>query len=90
MLNLPDIDPLPINQLARAIGKNLATIYRWSSARGVRGQRLRLTRIGGRTYVRRQDLDAFLAALNGPALPDARAERADAARMDLELDAAGL
>ena len=40
MLKLPDKDPLPVNELARALDKNVATIYRWGSPRGVRGHRL--------------------------------------------------
>jgi hypothetical protein len=93
MLKLPDQDPLPVNQLARALDKNVATIYRWGSPRGVRGHRLRLTRIGGRTAVFRRDLECFLAALNSDSAPGP-SNQADAAQglkelVDAELDAAG-
>ena len=39
-------------------------MYRWGSPRGVRGHRLPLIRIGGRTYVERSAWDAFYDALN--------------------------
>ena len=64
MLPWPDKDPLPVNRLASKLDKDIATIYRWGSPRGVRGHRLRLTRIGGRTYVFRKDWEAFQRALN--------------------------
>ena len=92
-LNLPDKDPLPINQLARAIDVHVSTIYRWGSPHGVRGQRLPLLRIGGRTYIQRFDLEAFLRALNNPStsttedVPSRRAH--DQASVEAELDAAG-
>ena len=64
MLNLFHKDPLTIKELARVLDKNMATIYRWGSPRGVRGHRLPLTRIGGRTYVYRSDWENFLNASN--------------------------
>jgi len=93
MLKLPKKDPMPINEFARALDKNVATPYRWGSPRGVRGHRLRLTRIGGRTYVYHADWEAFERALN----KDQVLEPQDLARtrqhgedvVDAELDAAG-
>lgn len=92
MLRLPSEDPMPVNGLAKAVDKNLATIYRWGSPRGVRGHRLRLTRIGGRTYVFRADWEAFMDALNsGSAVTgDVAQERIHSSKIDAELDAAGL
>ena len=91
-LNLPEKDPMPINELARVLDVHISTVVRWGSPRGVRGQRLRLTRIGGRTYVRRVDWDAFLRALNSPPADtaDVAAPQVnDQAVVDAELDAAG-
>ena len=89
MLKLPDKDPLPVNELAKAMEKHVATIYRWGSRRGVRGHRLRLVRLGGRTYVYRRDWDAFIAAINdcpaGLAIDHLEPESST----DAELDAAG-
>ena len=87
-----DKDPQPINELARALDKNVATPYRWGSPRGVKGHRLRLTRIGGRTYVFRADWDAFMDALNSGAAVTGNAarERIRTSETDAELDAAGL
>ena len=93
MLKLPDKDPMPINELARALDKNVATPYRWGSTRGVRGHRLRLTRIGGRTYVYHADWEAFTKALNTGAMQppqeQARTRRQENSRVDAELDNAG-
>ena len=92
MLKLPDQDPLPVNSLAKALGKNVLTIYRWGSPRGVRGHRLPLIRIGGRTYVERVAWEAFFGALNhGSIIAAAAAEKGmPSDRIDAELDAAGI
>lgn len=92
MLKLPEQDPMPVNGLAKAVDKNLATIYRWGSPRGVKGRRLRLTRIGGRTYVYHADWDAFMAALNNGSagMRDVAQEHKPSSKIDAELDAAGI
>jgi hypothetical protein len=90
----------PLLQVAREIGKHLATMHRWRSrgvldAHGVR-RRLPMTRVGGRWYVRDADLCEFFAILAAelsvPALPPdrhpARPSSADLAAR--ELDAIGL
>ena len=92
MLKLPEKDPLPVNELARALDKNVATIYRWGSRRGVRGHRLRLTRIGGRTVVERCNWDLFWNALNNESAlpPNGQPKLRDQGNgIDAELDAAG-
>lgn len=91
MPKLPGIDPMPVNGLAKGVDKNVGTIYRWGSPRGVRGHRLRLTRIGGRTYVFRADWEAFMAALNNGSvvMGDVAQERMPSSKIDAELDAAG-
>lgn len=91
-LELPDKDPMPINELARECDVHVSTVYRWGSARGVRGQRLRLLRIGGRTYVQKSDWEIFLRTLNNPPADTAEivAQRAgDQAVVNAKLDAAG-
>ena len=72
---LYDLGKLPLSRRP-----HVATAHRWAS-RGVKGVRLNTTKIGGRTYVSREQLDAFLAALNSPAgarpaPPSGAAERA--------------
>jgi hypothetical protein len=93
MLRLPEKDPMPINALARALDKNVATIYRWGSPHGVRKQRLRLTRIGGRTYVEHSNWEAFRNALNSGREPQPIAvnsgEQYQENGIDVALDAAG-
>lgn len=79
-------DYIRLNQVPSQVpGRpTISTIFRWMQ-RGVRGVRLRGTLIGGRRYVKRDDLDAFLAALNSPmgtVLPTSAA--AERARRELE------
>ena len=91
-LKLPDKDPIPINELARVLDVHVSTVFRWGSPRGVRGQRLRLLRLGGRTYVERAAWDAFVCALNSPSADTAKMEAQQAGDqpvVDAELDAAG-
>ena len=82
---------LSMNATARHLQVHVATIWRWT-LHGVRGQRLRTMRIGGRRFVFARDLEAFLASLNStndnsqPA--DDRRARADAAGQ--QLDALGV
>jgi len=93
MLELPRKDPVPINELARALNMHTSTPFRWGSPRGVRGCRLRLTRIGGRTYVYHADWRAFERALNkdqGSELQVIAETKPDEEAVDAELDAAGL
>lgn len=59
---------LTMAETARACGGvAVSTVWRWT-LKGVRGVRLRTVHLGGRRYVLRSDLDAFLAAINGGAL----------------------
>lgn len=82
----------PINALAKALGVHVSTIFRWGSPKGVRGHRLRLTRIGGRTHVLQSDLETFLDALNDrPTAPrEIVREQMPSSKVEAELDAAGL
>lgn len=74
-----------INEIAHREGVHVATIWRWMLS-GVRGIKLRATRVGGRRFILESDWLAFSAALNAdladspadptPAAVTARAERA--------------
>jgi excisionase family DNA binding protein len=55
-------DALPISPKPHRI-----TVYQWIK-RGVCGVKLRSQKIGGRVFVRRDDLDSFLHAINRPQL----------------------
>lgn len=61
-----------LTDLASVLGVHPSTVFRWAG-QGVRGTRLQITRIGGRTGVTPSDVRGFLAALNnpGPASPPA-------------------
>ena len=52
-------DTWPVNDVAGALETHVSTIYRWGGPRGVRGHRLQLVRIGGRTFIRREDWERF-------------------------------
>ena len=52
-------DRLSLRAVAHEVGVHLATVWRWTLS-GVRGRRLRAIRVGGRRYVLRRDLEAFL------------------------------
>lgn len=82
----------PINALAKDLGVHVSTIFRWGSPKGVRGHRLRLTRIGGRTHVLQSDLETFLNAINErtDSVTELPREKMSSSRVEAELDAAGL
>jgi len=66
--NTDALDALPdrwisLNELARRLGVHPGTLFRWRRA-GVRGVRLRTTRLGGRTGVQAPDLSEFFGELN--------------------------
>jgi hypothetical protein len=63
-------DRIPLTELAKELGIHVSSLYRWI-LRGVRarnGQRVRLTafKLAGRTYVRREDFESYIAAINAP------------------------
>lgn len=93
MVAMINVELTLVVQLAKSLGVHVSTVYRWGSPCGVRGHRLRLTRIGGRTYVYRCDWDAFCRALNGEAVEKPQAEHAVQPAgndlIDAKLDAAG-
>ena len=56
---------LTLNQVAKHLGVNIGTVYRWSF-RGVRGRRLQTFLIGGRRYVALPDLERFFETKESP------------------------
>ena len=87
---LSPTDRHSVNQLARREGVHVATIWRWMLS-GVRGVKLRATRLGGRRFILESDWLAFSAALNAdladaPADPTSAAVTARAERAGKELD----
>lgn len=70
---------------------HITTIHRWRQT-GVRGQRLRCIRIGGRIEVRMDDLLTFISAISDP--PSERDVRRDCAERSklagMFLDSQGL
>lgn len=55
-----DSERYPLKQVALKLKVHIATIWRWV-LHGVRGQRLPTILVGGRRYVLKSDLEAFLA-----------------------------
>lgn len=60
----PKSPRLPVKTAAKRLGITFQTLYRWTQ-RGVRGHRLPLFRVGGRSFVLEADLDEFLRNVNG-------------------------
>ncbi len=90
----------PLLRVARKLGKHLATLHRWRTAgvldaAGVR-RRLPMTRVGGRWYVRDEDVSFFFAALaaeegtSRPDMPSPAARSRAAERAGRELDRLGI
>src|SRR5437016_6201811 len=68
------------NQTATGLGVHSATVWRWM-LRGVRGRKLASIQVGGRRYIRREDLEAFLGShiRSTTGSPSSLATRADEA-----------
>lgn len=64
LVALLDEDRLSIANAARLVRVHTATVWRWV-LNGVKGRKLRSVQIGGRRFVLRRDLDAFLAPQTG-------------------------
>lgn len=65
MTHPPDL-PLDLDEVAAEVGVHYQTVYRW-----VRAGKLTADMVSGRYLVRRDDLDAFLAARSTPTRPKA-------------------
>ncbi|MBA3312627.1 MAG: helix-turn-helix domain-containing protein [Planctomycetota bacterium] len=82
-----DAERLSLSKAARTLGVHVSTLHRWR-LNGVRGHRLRVVRIGGRSYVLRDELERFVAALSDPPTPPTpKAADADFARRAAVADA---
>jgi len=60
-----------LSSAAQQLNIHVSTWHRWRT-KGVRGQRLNCTRIGGRWYVDAEDFQAFVEALASVAEPHPR------------------
>ncbi len=77
MASLLNGERINIAEAAERCGVHRNTIHRWNRV-GHRGHKLRLIRLGGRTYVRIADLERFIEALSDP--PSREETEADATR----------
>jgi len=83
-----DAEKFAVTKVAQMLDKNCSTIWRWIS-RGVKGRKLRATRIAGRVYILAADLHDFVANGNADtAAPAARTpsavRRAEKAEEELQ------
>ena len=67
-ITLPEQESFSPRELARVTDKHVATIWRWL-LRGVRDHRLKSYRLGGQRRIAREDVVAFLRALNAGDAP---------------------
>lgn len=56
---------LSLSEAARRLGVHTSTLHRWANP-GLRGRKLRVVRIGGRSYVLESDLERFIAHFSDP------------------------
>lgn len=95
MIKLPEKDSFSPAELARAVGKHCATIWRWM-VRGVRGHRLASYRLGGQRRIAREDILAFIeainsdTAINGSAKGETPRRAEEVRRVEDELDRLGI
>jgi len=73
MISSLDAEKYRLAEAAQRLGTHVSTLFRWSS-KGIGGAKLRITRVGGRSYVLREDLERFIAARSDPA-PASEPER---------------
>lgn len=78
-----------LKQVAKDLNVHIASIWRWV-LHGVRGHKLPTILIGGRRYVLRQDLEAFLAAGESRPIHQQQAMEARAEAAGKVLDAYGI
>jgi hypothetical protein len=82
-----------LGELAQAMDKHISTIVRWTQ-RGVKGRVLRSYLLGGQRYIDREDVLAFIQAINGDEVgnehvPSTR-RKAEMQRVDEDLNRAGI
>ena len=63
--SLADPDRVPLAAIAKELGISVSTVYRWCLT-GIRGRKLRRIRLGGRTFLRRDDVRDFIAFCSDP------------------------
>lgn len=61
MPTVPAAERQSLKQISQDLNVHLATVWRWT-LHGVRGRRLPSFLVGGRRYVRKRDLEAFLSS----------------------------
>lgn len=59
---------IPIKACAKRLGVSVQTVYRWAMS-GIRGHRLAIFRVGGRSFVLESDLEVFMRSLNSDVAP---------------------
>lgn len=66
MVDISSDKLIGLNEAANLLGRRISysTWWRWGN-RGVRGHKLQLTRVGGRTMVSVEALQKFVSAING-------------------------
>jgi excisionase family DNA binding protein len=80
---------LSINHVARRLGTHVSTVWRWCES-GVRGKRLATVTVGRRTYIREDDLAAFLEAQQRGESAVSRGAVTRGARAKAEAEARGI
>jgi hypothetical protein len=92
-IHLPPKERFRFAELARALDKDVSTVWRWTQ-RGIKGHVLPSYRLGGQRYIDRRDFLTFLDLINGvgegapPLTAPPRRRQID--RVDATLDEAGL
>ena len=80
---------LSLKQVAKLLDKNISTIHRWR-LRGARGRKLPTFLIGGRRYVLREELEAFIAEDDSASSNDASESPKPQDDVEAELDRQGI
>lgn len=60
-----DAEKYRITEAARRLNTHVSTIHRWAQ-RGIGGVKLRITRVGGRSFVLKDDLEDFIRRRSDP------------------------
>ena len=89
MSSILDSERYSLKQVAKALNVHIASIWRWV-LHGVHGRKLPTILIGGRRFVLRQDLEAFLTDGESRPSHQQRATEARATAAGKALDAYGI
>ncbi|MGC1274886.1 MAG: helix-turn-helix domain-containing protein [Planctomycetaceae bacterium] len=63
--SLLDAPRLSLTEAARSLGVHVSTLHRWR-LKGLRGRKLRFVRCGAKSYILRDELEQFIAAMSDP------------------------